>query len=52
MKYPSSECAFRSDGRLEWICPHGIGHTVQVPAKYKDDKSWWVHGCDGCCKHE
>lgn len=39
----------RSDGRYEWLCKHGIGHTVSVPKEHAKDKSWWEHGCDGCC---
>ena len=39
----------REDGRVEWVCEHGIGHTISVPKKYKDDWAWWSHGCDGCC---
>jgi hypothetical protein len=35
----------RADGRIEWVCPHGVGHTVYVP---KGNTS--IHGCDGCCK--
>lgn len=35
----------RGDGRIEWICSHGIGHTVWFPKGLND-----VHGCDGCCK--
>lgn len=27
----------RADGRMEWTCPHGIGHGSHI------------HGCDGCC---
>ena len=42
----------REDGRIEWTCEHGIGHTIVVPAKYQDEDSWWVHGCDGCCSSE
>ena len=34
----------RTDGRIEWICEHGIGHTIWFP-KGSDD----LHGCDGCC---
>lgn len=41
---------YREDGRVEIKCNHGIGHTVIVPRKYEDDKSWWSHGCDGCCE--
>jgi hypothetical protein len=40
----------RSDGRVERVCEHGIGHTIAVPAHYFEDVSWWVHGCDGCCR--
>ena len=39
----------RGDGRVEWVCEHGCGHTVSVPFKYKDEWAWWSHGCDGCC---
>jgi len=34
----------RADGRIEWVCKHGIGHTVYSPDEY------FVHGCDFCCK--
>ena len=39
----------RADGRIEWICKHGVGHTIEVPKKYEKVDAWWVHGCDGCC---
>jgi len=39
------EFLYRADGRIEWICKHGIGHTVFYPRGSND-----VHGCDGCCK--
>lgn len=41
----------RTDGRVEMICPHGVGHTIDAPKKYKKKlgKYWSVHGCDGCC---
>jgi len=39
----------REDGRIEWICEHGVGHTIRVPAKYVHKKEWYSHGCDGCC---
>jgi len=32
------------DGIIEWICEHGVGHTVWSPHDYN------VHGCDGCCR--
>ena len=34
----------RADGRIEWHCEHGVGHTVWYP-KGSDD----THGCCGCC---
>ncbi len=40
---------FRMDGRVEWVCEHGVGHTIRVPFKYINDESWWSHGCDDCC---
>ena len=46
-KYNRSEKEFlrRMDGRIEWLCKHGVGHTVWFP-KGSDD----VHCCDNCCK--
>lgn len=41
---PNKEFLRRADGRIEWICEHGIGHTVWFP-KGSDG----THGCDGCC---
>jgi hypothetical protein len=44
---PESECITRGDGRVEWVCKHGVGHTIYNP------NDWgafaMVHGCDGCC---
>ena len=37
---------WRLDGKLEWVCKHGAGHTV-----YSPDNKTLVHVCDGCCKH-
>ena len=31
----------RSDGRIEWICSHGTGHTVYSP------NNNYTHGCCG-----
>lgn len=36
---------YRADGRIEWLCEHGVGHTVFAPVDMD-----FVHGCDGCCK--
>jgi hypothetical protein len=43
---------FRSDGRIEVVCVHGVGHTVAIPKNIRGKKNrdaWWSHGCDGCC---
>lgn len=42
---PTEEFSRRADGRIEWVCEHGVGHTIWYP-KHSDS----VHGCDGCCK--
>ena len=42
---PIEEFQRRLDGRIEWVCEHGIGHTVWFPEGF-DDR----HTCDGCCK--
>lgn len=39
-----SELHIRSDGRVEWICKHGIGHTIWYP---KGSNA--IHTCDNCC---
>jgi DnaJ-class molecular chaperone len=43
------EFNYRSDGRVERVCEHGIGHTVSIRAVDRPSESWWAHGCDGCC---
>jgi hypothetical protein len=40
----------RADGRVEYVCGHGVGHTVEVP-KGHEGAGYWVHGCDGCCPY-
>jgi len=42
---PVEEFLTRLDGRIEWLCKHGMGHTVWFPKESSE-----VHGCDGCCK--
>jgi len=37
--------AWRMDGRLEWTCKHGVGHTIFAPHGLD-----YVHGCNGNCK--
>ena len=38
------DLCWRSDGCLDWICGHGLYHTVFAPSS-----SNFVHSCDGCC---
>lgn len=35
---------YRADGRIEYSCEHGIGHTIYSP------QNDYLHGCDGCCR--
>lgn len=37
---PFWELMMRADGRVEYSCPHGVGH------------GWHPHGCDGCCSRK
>ena len=50
----------REDGRVEWTCKHGIGHTIAIPYKLVtlvrerinrkgEQDAQFSHGCDGCC---
>ena len=42
----------RRDGRIEIICPHGVGHPSQKLSGKRWVSSWMgVHGCcgKGCC---
>lgn len=41
---PENEFLRRADGRIEWVCTHGVGHTVWCPNEN------YIHGCDGCCR--
>ena len=44
IKLTKKDLIRRVDGRIEWVCEHGIGHTLFSP---KED---YAHCCDGCCK--
>jgi hypothetical protein len=40
----------RTDGRIERVCQHGVGHTIGHINKALEQESWvFTHGCDGCC---
>lgn len=41
---PIKEFHRRLDGRIEWICEHGCGHTIWYP---KGNSG--THCCCGCC---
>lgn len=47
---------FRTDGRIERMCNHGIGHPDPDQARFLLTANadiygeWiWIHACDGCC---
>ncbi len=42
----TGDLLIRGDGRVEWVCGHGVGHTIAVPKG--SDKTFWIHCCDGC----
>lgn len=44
---PKEEFQMRFDGRCEWVCEHGVGHTVWAPKE--QGEAGYTHGCDGCC---
>lgn len=44
---PIEELQYRLDGRIEWICEDGVGHTIYAPPWLGDHG--YTHGCDGCC---
>lgn len=55
--------SIREDGRIEWQCKHGIGHTIAIPYHLvqliitkastgdaaEEIAAHFSHGCDGCC---
>lgn len=48
---PGPVLQIREDGRVEAVCPHGVGHPVGIARGHRWDATWMgVHGCDGCCK--
>lgn len=46
---PIENLQFRMDGRVEWVCEHGVGHTIYNPNDH--GKYSYIHGCDGCCNN-
>lgn len=48
----TSATHLRADGRVEWICKHGVGHTVGHILRQEAAKDYnYVHGCCSgrCC---
>lgn len=43
----------RADGRMERLCPHGVGHPDPDAARFlnrtRPNLAASIHGCDGCC---
>lgn len=43
----------RETGLIEHVCEHDVGHpdpkSVRELNSKTGQKSWGVHGCDGCC---
>ena len=46
---PIEDLQTRLDGRVEWVCEHGVGHTIYNPNNW--GKYSYTHGCDGCCNN-
>ena len=49
---PEKEFIRRLDGRIEWQCKHGCGHTVWAPKIKQDNGTYYenyTHCCDWCC---
>ena len=46
--------ARRETGLIEHHCQHGVGHpaygSIDWMERVTGQKSWGVHGCDGCCQ--
>jgi hypothetical protein len=46
----------RESGLIEHVCSHHIGHpaygSVDFASKKSGQKTWCVHGCDGCCNKD
>lgn len=42
-KIKKKDIIVRSDGRIEWLCEHGVGHPIYAP----NDN--YIHGCNGNC---
>lgn len=43
----------RMDGRIEFVCKHGVGHTIWVPVSSRDKNTaiFYTHTCDSCCSN-
>lgn len=50
--FPVQDFLVRADGRIEWTCEHGVGHTIAIPEGVEGfaESAWWTHSCDSCCQ--
>lgn len=47
------DVSFRSDGRVELLCEHGVGHPSAELTLLRGvaPRPWHgTHGCDNCCQ--
>jgi len=51
LNVPLEELQYRMDGRIEWECEHGVGHTVYAPAVKQDGGGMYRNMLHGCCGH-
>lgn len=44
----------RASGLVEDVCVHGVGHPNRewLAEHAGDDRTWGIHGCDGCCREK
>lgn len=45
-KVAKEDTIIREDGRIEWVCEHGVGHPIGHIKKWERWMS--IHGCCGC----
>ena len=53
--FEEEKMIFRSDGRVELCCYHGVGHISKTLTEYMQGTFEGfdiIHGCCGCCNHK
>lgn len=43
---PSTSVIVRWDGRIDWVCRHGVEHPIGHRERWEAHHG--IHGCDGC----